>query len=267
MMSSRQFHDGLSTTEPEGLQQYRSLSGLAVLALLLGLVSVVALTHPAGWLVPALAIACGLWSLRRIARHADALTGAPLAVVGLVLGLLFLSWGPTSFLSDRWLINRHARQFGQQWLTAVFDGQLSKAYQATLPVHERQPEGTKLDEYYENNPLRRAERDAYFNDGFPKQLAQLKQQGRFVFERNQGIAVEPTYTLASPRFFIYREGEAEPLWHLQLEVIRESDADGVYWMLIRMADAQVVDRELSVRRQHRQPAVLPGPAPPPSRLK
>ncbi|HEX6261004.1 MAG TPA: hypothetical protein VFZ51_10150 [Woeseiaceae bacterium] len=256
-MGSGQFRDGLSTRDAPGLQQYRSLSGWSVSALLLGLVSVVALAHPAAWLIPLSAILCGVWALRRIRRHTDALMGARLATTGLLLGLFFLSWAPTSYFGDRWLIYRTSRQFAEEWLTAVFQGQLSKAYQATLPVRERQPAGTALDEYYENNPLRRAERDAYFNDGIPKQLAELQGRGRFVFDRHPGVTVDRAYILTSPRFFIYREGEDDPLLHLQMEIVREEDDEGVYWILPRMADAEEIDQNLQIRRQWRQPTVLP----------
>jgi hypothetical protein len=250
-MGAGQFHDGLSTSEAPSLQQYRSLCGLSVVALLLGLLSVVALAHPAAWSIPLLAIVCGAWALRRIHQHADALMGSQLAIGGLILGLFFLSWAPTSYFADRWLIYRESRQFAEEWLTAVIQGQLSKAYQATLPVRERQPDGTALDEYYEDNPLQRAERDAYFNDGIPKQLAELHGTGRFVFDRHLGVAVDRTDILTSPRFFIYREGRADPLLHLQMEVVREADDDGVYWVLPSMSDAEEVDQTLHLRNQHR----------------
>jgi hypothetical protein len=256
-MGQGQFQQGLSTTESEGLQRYRSLSGLAVLALLLGLLSVTALAHPAAWIIPLAAVVCGLIAGRRIATRSDTLMGASLANLGLILGLFFLSWAPVSFFTDRWLIHREARRFGQEWLAAVFQGDLSRAYQATLPVRERQPEGTSLGEYYENNPLPRAERDAYFNDGIPRQLASLGSEGDFVFEQLLEVSHTPAYILTLPRFHIYRRGQDEPLLYLQMELLRERDADGIYWQLIRLADAHEIDHERQIYRRHRQPSVMP----------
>ena len=39
--------------------------------------------------------------------------------------------------------------------------------------------------------------------------------------------------------------------HLQMEVIRESDADGVYWTLIKLVDADQVDRQILARSGRR----------------
>ena len=256
-MSQSQFHQGLSTTEPEALQRYRSLSGLAVLALLLGLLSVVALAHPAAWSIPLAAIVCAIIARRRIARRSDTLMGSSLATFGLVLALFFLSWAPVSFFTERWLISRDARGYGEEWLAAVFEGNLSRAYQATLPVRERQPEGTALEEYYENNPLRRAERDAYFNDGIPKQLATLGNEGDFVFEQLVEITHMPTYIHTIPRFRIFRRGEHKQVLYLQMELLRDRDPDGIYWQLIRLADADDVDHGREMYRRHRQPSVRP----------
>ncbi len=253
--SSQEVSPTLSATDAERLEPYRSLCGSAVLALLFGLLSVVALAHPAAWIVPLLAVVCGLWSLRRIVRQPDALIGTSLAVTGLSLGLFFLAWAPTSYVTDRWLVTRQARQFCEQWLTAVFDGDLSSAYQAALAVRERQPQGTALDEFYENNEAERVERDGYFQDGLPKQLADLRGSGRFEFDRSLGTTFDRTYTLVAPRFWVYRDGHDQPVLHLQMEVIRESDEDGVYWTLIKMADADVVDREVRARAARHQPAV------------
>jgi hypothetical protein len=246
-MNSQQQRSALPASDAAPIQQYRSLSGLAVLSFLLGLLSVVALAHPGAWLFPAAATVCGALAMRRITQCSDALMGRPLAVSGLLLGLFFLSWAPTTYFADRWLISRQARHFSEQWLSAVFDGQLGRAYQATLTVRRRQPLGTDLDEYYEANPSERAERDAYFQELLPRQLADLKGVGQYRFDRSLEISFDRDYTLAVLRYFIDDRSADKPVVHLQLEMIRETDRDGVYWTLIKLADADEVDREIRSR--------------------
>lgn len=221
---------------------------MAVTSVLLGLASVVALAHPAAWLVPLLAVLVGAWGLRRIMRHPDSLQGLPLAALGMTLGMFFLTWAPTTYFADRWIVQRQARDFGQEWIEAVLNGETEKAHQATLPVRERQPRGTSLADYYATHDLQRAERDAYFHDGMAQQLADLPGNAHCVYQENIGLTDKLTYTVTSPRYLIYRNGQSQPSLHLQLEVIREEDKDGVYWTVIRVSDADVADERLRSRQ-------------------
>jgi hypothetical protein len=250
-MNAQQSFSAAPLPPTDVLPAYRALSALAAISLLLGLLSFLALAHPAAWFIPSLAIGLGLVALRRIRRRPEALMGAGLAMVGVTLALFFLCWAPTSYFADRWLIQRQARQFCEQWLSAVLAGETGTAYQATLPVRTRQPVGTALDEYYELHELERVDRDAYFQEGVPRQLAELQGQARFEFDRNLGIDFDPGYLLVTPRYFLYRQGEAQPALHLQMEVLRESDRDGVYWTLIKLVDADDVDRRLQSRHRPR----------------
>jgi hypothetical protein len=73
---------------PDGLAErdrYRSLSALAVAALLLGPLSILVLVGQALVLLPLTAIVCGVLALRRIRRAPDELSGASLARLGIAL--------------------------------------------------------------------------------------------------------------------------------------------------------------------------------------
>ena len=87
---------------------YRSVSSLAVLSLVLGLLSVTALTSPGAWLVPLPAALCAVWALHRIRQRPDELLGRKAALAGLALALSFGCWAPARYFTDRWLINRQA---------------------------------------------------------------------------------------------------------------------------------------------------------------
>lgn len=246
-MSNRDPQPVLSDPQVDQLQQYRSLSGLAVVAALFGLLSVVALVHPAAWTIPLVAVICGLLGLRKITRHPDYLTGTGWAATGLLLGLLFLCWAPSRYVADRWLLSQQAQAFTEAWLTAVFSGDFGKAYQATLPVKSRQPQGTDLQAFYQQDVVASSERDAYFQKDLAQQLAELAGDGSFTFDRNMGIVFGRDYALISPRYYIYRDGKPDPVLHLQLDVIRESDEEGVYWTVVDLVDAAEVDRRLRAR--------------------
>jgi hypothetical protein len=72
------------TAEPE----YRALSPAAVLALGLGLLSVLAFFDWVWALFPAVGLVTGIRAWRKIRNRPEELTGAPLAMIGLILSLL-----------------------------------------------------------------------------------------------------------------------------------------------------------------------------------
>lgn len=80
--------------EASGYEHYRSLSGAAVVSLILGVVSVVALLD--FWVLkvlPAFGLVLALVAIVRIRRQSDELTGMKAAKLGLALSLAFLVVG------------------------------------------------------------------------------------------------------------------------------------------------------------------------------
>jgi hypothetical protein len=82
--------------EDEGLDQYRALSSGAVVALVLGLLSLLAMTDT--WLVavPIVGVVWGVVALRQIRARPDELTGRGMAWAGLVLSAVMIPTGPVS---------------------------------------------------------------------------------------------------------------------------------------------------------------------------
>jgi len=81
-------------TEDEGLYQYRALSSGAVVALVLGLLSLLAMTDY--WLVavPIVGVVWGVVALRQIRARPEELTGRGMAWAGLVLSSVLIPVGP-----------------------------------------------------------------------------------------------------------------------------------------------------------------------------
>jgi hypothetical protein len=108
--------------EPADVDKYSQLAPLAVIALVLGLASVLALIGPLFFLVPLAAIGVSLLALSKIRLSDGALTGAGLARVGLALGTICLVASLVrSEVRDR-MLQEQAGAAGQRWLTYMTEG-------------------------------------------------------------------------------------------------------------------------------------------------
>jgi len=102
--------------------QYRSLSTLAVVALVLGLCSVVAFASPLMGVVPLVAAATALLALKGISASEGGLSGARLARWGLALAILFGVASITRGKVAEMILQRQADRVGRQWLSMAAEG-------------------------------------------------------------------------------------------------------------------------------------------------
>jgi len=122
--------------------EYQAISGLAVAALLVGLLSFTAFAFPLLWAVPLAGIVLGGLALRRIAQQAPALIGRKAAFVGLMLSLACAAAAPTEWLAYRWLLRREARRVALAWFDFLSNDEPGLAHQlAQDPRYRRPPEG------------------------------------------------------------------------------------------------------------------------------
>jgi hypothetical protein len=138
----------VTNPQDDELAGYQAVCGLAVTALVVGLASVVALAHPALWLVPAVGVLLGAAALRRIAQNAPALVGRKAAAAGLLLAVLFGTAAPTGWLVHRWLADRQARRFALVWFELLARDQPQGALQLTRHPNYRRPLDEPLPEAY-----------------------------------------------------------------------------------------------------------------------
>ncbi len=152
-MSKTESQDVPTTAAEEmDLVRYRSVSRLALLSLLLGLLSIVTLLHPLLLIVPVATVIIAVLALRNIAASQDELMGRKLAIVGLMFGLFFAGFAPSRRIIDRQLAYADAQQFGEHWLQMIGEGRLYEAFELHLPPQERQPPGSDLQRYYGELP-------------------------------------------------------------------------------------------------------------------
>ena len=113
--------------EPADVDKYSQLAPLAVIALVLGLASVLALIGPLFFLVPLAAIGLSLLALSKISRSDGALTGAGLARVGLALATISLIASLVrGEVRDR-LLQEQAAAAAERWLQFMTEGDVANA--------------------------------------------------------------------------------------------------------------------------------------------
>lgn len=130
------------------LDGYRTVNGSALLGLLLGLSSVVALVSPILLIVPLAGLLCSWRALATLADRQVAQTGRGLAYFGLLLSVTFGVASPTAAWGDRWFLVQSTQPVIQAWFELLRTNQPEKALQLTLPPDLRRPIDDNLARYY-----------------------------------------------------------------------------------------------------------------------
>jgi len=153
--------DTWSGSEEERLSGYRSVSLLAVVALLLGLLSPVALVNAVLWAVPILGLIVAAAAYRAIVRAPDRMTGRGMALVAIGLCTLFLSLATAHSFSRTLWLRHEGRQFMDLWLELIRRQELQKAHQLHLPKPQRAGGNIPLANYYQNDERARQRLEAF----------------------------------------------------------------------------------------------------------
>jgi hypothetical protein len=234
-MSIDTFHS--STAHEEELQQYRSISLLAVISALIGTLSVAALAYPGLWLVPAAGIVLGAVAVYVTSANADRLGGKYLAVAGLCLSIFFGAWAPTQFISTRHIIDDQSQEFCVAWLRMVLEKQLEPAHQAHLSFRYRQPEGTSLVEHYRLNDADRKDLEGFFNIGVLKDIRGAVPDTAIHHLLTRQIDLRRNVLEVIHSFELIDESNgSRPAIRVRMHVRREKHQGNVYWTLIGIAD-------------------------------
>jgi hypothetical protein len=130
------------------LIEYRSVSVLAVFALLLGLCAPLAMLGPVLWIVPALGVAVSVWALLAIAKSEGALVGRKAALTGLSLALVCGAAAASARVSEGWWLRGEARPVAARWFELLRDDQPLAAHQLTLTPGERATDASALESGY-----------------------------------------------------------------------------------------------------------------------
>jgi len=122
----------LSDDEP-AVDGYRPVSGMAVAALVMGVLSIAAVFHPGFWLLPVLGTVFAVMSLRQLAQPDSLAIGRTAAIVGLGLSLFFAALTPVESMTRTWIKNRRAEHVAARWADAVLGGKILDAHSLLMP--------------------------------------------------------------------------------------------------------------------------------------
>ena len=167
---------------PMPIKEYRALSVWAIVALVLGLFSGVAIAAPLLAVVPLAAMTVGGIALRRIALHSDRLSGRWMAMVPFILAPLFLGWGFSREFSRRERLFTHAREFADEWLSILNRNQPYFAHQLKVQGKNRLDTYTDLVVAYQRDEGA-ADGLRMFRESSPmKEILAAAPQAKFHFE-------------------------------------------------------------------------------------
>lgn len=123
------------TTKPldveEPIESYRAICIAAVVGLILGLLSILALIHPLLWLVPLAGIATDWLALKHITMASPPLLGRKAVLVGMTLSLIFGIAAPVQYWIYRRALRADAIEVAEEWFTALRENRPDYAMRLT----------------------------------------------------------------------------------------------------------------------------------------
>jgi len=219
-------------------EEYRSVSGWAVAALLLGLLSAAAIVGPILWLIPAAGLVTAVVAMRKIKTAQGQKTGWYLALLGLLLSIFFAAAGPARTMSRNLWLQTRGERFARGFVDLLRNNQPLKALELTKPG-PRKPLPANPLESLEKNPEAKKSYDRFLDNELVKALLEWGQNARLEEfsprfldsdERHDYVAVH--YRIAS--------GEKTPVsGDLYLERTVESLTGTEQWRLLPLADHKV----------------------------
>src|SRR4051812_34358136 len=123
---------GFHSDEPEEVNEYRSLSVLALVSLIFGLAAPLAFGMPLLVGIPLFGIGISILALQRIATSDGTLTGRWMAAAGLFLCVAFAIAPFSRDYALRAIRLRDAQSFAQKWLETLIAGHTEQAFRLTF---------------------------------------------------------------------------------------------------------------------------------------
>ncbi len=196
----------MSVEVPEStVTQYRTISPLAILALLVSLGSPLALMNPLLAVIALVGMFLALYALRQIALSPELLSGRGFALVALVLCVFVLAYLPTRMLTRQKQLATYAQQMGDAFLVQMQAGNMHEAHHISnlrFPVFDpSKPPASPKDKLNDDDFA-----------GFMKiegieKLVALKRQYTFHFDGLEPSAGAQDYDVLVLRYEIVPQGD------------------------------------------------------------
>ena len=235
---------GLMTDHSEAgdpiVEGYSTISGWAVAAVIVGVLSATALVSPLLWLVPAVGIGIALAAMWRINRSRGDLIGWNMALLGLLLSLMFIVAGPVRTVSRQIWLRARAEQFADGFMNLLQQQQSYLAHQFTLGPDSRHLAVPDLPELYEKDEKMLDGYKAFLKREPAKTLLTEGKRAKFergsseVLEDDGNDAVGVRYHITAPDAGGSKNFDASLILERSL-----SHAGGAeQWQVVRMAEAK-----------------------------
>jgi hypothetical protein len=229
----------ITDSEDAELAAYRALAGQAVLGLIFGLLSPLALVDPMCWGFPAVGIILSVWALRRI-KKSDSLTGRKMAVAGLLLSLLFAAAAPTDALAYRRTIRSEARQFSSLWFQFLIHDEPQKAHQLTVAPAIRHFLDDRLWAFYRSEPRLRQQLEGYVKNPLVHTLLALGPKAEVRFYETADQTQDGNDDMVTELYAVTYEEEGEKKSFLvAVDLLRQKLATGEAGWCIRQTNGPV----------------------------
>ena len=131
-----------------------SMNPWAIVSLLLGIASVVAVVSPLLWVLPIVTILTGLMALRSIAASEQAVRGRGMVVFALTLACFLGGLAPVRHVSRQRALFTQAGKQVEAWVDLFRQGKYMEAHQLQLGFQERATAEASLVEFYKDTRKR-----------------------------------------------------------------------------------------------------------------
>lgn len=224
----------ITDSQDAEMASYRPLAVQAVLGLIFGLLSPLAMVDPMLWAIPVLGLFFSYWALRRIKKSSQAMIGWKIAIAGFMFSLLFLAAAPSDWLYYRWMVSQEARQFAALWFKYVVQDEPTKAHQLTAAPQTRQPLDNKLWAYYRGNVRQRRELENYVKSPAVRTLLALGARAQVRFYQTAGQARNNDNDQVEQIFAVtYEEGGERKSFFVLVRMLRmKLKSGGAEWRIL-----------------------------------
>jgi hypothetical protein len=177
-------------------RDYRTVEPWAIVALVLGAVSAVALLDPLLLLVPLVALGASVVALVRLARDTDR-SGRAAALAGLALAIMF-GVAPVAQMATTWaMLSRQARGVGDQFFEYLRERSPEKAMMLRFAPDQRRPFDNLLWKFYQSDNEAQQNLRAFVQHPLIKTLLALGPKAQVRFYKTLRVGNEGSRGLVS----------------------------------------------------------------------
>lgn len=213
-----------------------SLSPLAILSVLLGFFSLVALLGQAWWFCAGIGLLGCTLILVRLSRQQAKGASMLLAVSGLAISLIAVSFAPTYFYLRQIQLCRQASSIGEQWLHSIVTGNSYLAL-AAMGNPETRLVNEQLKDFYNNTPNKNKAYKRFINQKLIRSLIELKGKARIRLYSTESILNLDGAVIVTNLYAITDGKNSElrkPLFvRLVIERKTKPNSNQGYWQILR----------------------------------